>query len=263
MFIWDEWFGRKMTWRLQRQILPDLRWNQEIWGETIRQYLAHPVRWLDAGCGWRLLGKDLEPLENELVHLTRLVVGIDLDHPHLRKHLNIRFRACASLDLLPFADASFDLVTCNMVAEHLPAPFTTFQEMSRVLAPGGTLLVHTPNRRNYLVLANIVAKKLLPRSVVLKLVCDDRAIDDIYPTYYRANSARSLRNLGESVNLQPRFVRFLTQPQPYSGFFAPAAFFGLLLMRATMTRYLNRFGATIVIAFHKEAANAAVLARAG
>jgi ubiquinone/menaquinone biosynthesis C-methylase UbiE len=212
---------------------------------------------LDAGCGWRLLGKDLEPLENELVSLARSVVGVDLDCQHLRKHLNIPLRSCASLDILPFADASFDLVTCNMVAEHLPVPFTTFREMSRVLTAGGTLMVHTPNTRNYLVFANIVAKKLLPRSMVLKLVRDDRAADDIYPTYYRANSVPVLRNLGESVKLQSEFVRFLTQPQPYSRFLAPAAFFELLLMRATMTRAFNRFGATIVMVFRKEASKAA------
>ena len=260
--LWDEWLGCKVTWQLQRRILPHLRWNQEIWGETIRQHLIHPVRWLEAGCGWHLLGKDLDSLENELVNLAPTVIGVDLNFGHLCKHVNISRRICASLDSLPFSDASFDLVTCNMVVEHLPAPFTIFQEMSRVLAPGGTLMVHTPNTRNYLVFANILAKKLLPRFIVLKLVRDNRAADDIYPTYYRANNARALRNLGESVDLQPESVRFLTQPQPYSRFFAPAAFFELLLMRATMTRPLDRFGATIVMVFRKQATESARMARA-
>jgi ubiquinone/menaquinone biosynthesis C-methylase UbiE len=217
----------------------------------IRQHLTQPVRWLDSGCGWRLLGEDLEPLENELVSRARLVVGVDLDFSHLRKHLNISRRICASLGSLPFADASFDLITCNMVVEHLQSPFTIFHEMSRVLAPGGVLMVHTPNTRNYLVFANMLAKKLLPRSLVLRLVHDGRAADDIYPTYYQANSAPTLRNLGESVNLQSESVRFLTQPQPYTRFFAPAAFFEMLLMRATMVRPLNRFGATIVMTYRK------------
>ena len=243
--------GQKATTQLQRRILPQLRWNQEIWGETIREHLTPTVRWLDAGCGWRLLGKDLEALENELVGRAQLVVGVDLDFPHLRKHINIFRRIHASLVSLPFPDASFDLVTCNMVLEHLPEPSPMFQEISRVLAPGGTLLVHTPNIKNYLIFANIIAKKLLPWSIILKLVHDARAKDDIFPTYYRANSARTLRDLGESANLQSEFMRFLSHPQPYSRFFAPAAFFELLLMRAIMKPPLNRFGTTIVTVFRK------------
>jgi ubiquinone/menaquinone biosynthesis C-methylase UbiE len=245
---------------LQRRLLPHLRWNQEIWGETIKRHLTPSVRWLDAGCGWRLLGKDLDPLENELVRSARSVVGVDLDFPHLRKHVNISRRICASLQSLPFSDASFDLVTCNMVVEHLPDPFPTFQELSRVLTPGGTLLVHTPNTQNYLVWANILVKKLLPRSVVLRLVHDGRSADDVYPTYYRANDESALRKLGESVDLRPEGVRFLIHPQPYTRFFAPLAFFELLLMGAIMTGPLNRFGTTIVTVFRKPAPVPALMA---
>jgi ubiquinone/menaquinone biosynthesis C-methylase UbiE len=158
------------------------------------------------------------------------------------------------MDVLPFADGTFDIVTCNMVVEHLADPLATFQEMSRVLAPGGLLLVHTPNIRNYLVFANIVAKKFLPRSMVLKLIHDGRAADDIFPTFYRANNEQVLRKLGRSAKLQSEQVRFLTQPRAYTRFFAPAAFFELLLMRATMSRPLDRFAATIVMVFRKEGA---------
>jgi hypothetical protein len=126
--------------------------------------------------------------------------------------------------------------------------------LARVLAPGGSLLVHTPNTQNYLVLANIIAKKLLPRSVVLKLIGDNRAPEDVYPTYYRANSARALRRLGESVDLHPECIRFLSHPQPYSRSFSPAALLELLLMRLLMTRALEPFAATIVVVFRKQGA---------
>jgi ubiquinone/menaquinone biosynthesis C-methylase UbiE len=251
--LWNEWLGRAATRRLKRRIVPDLRWNQEIWGEAVRENLSQPIRWLDAGCGWRLLGKDLEALEGQLVSLARIVVGVDLDFAHLRKHLDISRRTCASLDALPFGDASFDLITCNMVVEHLPEPLPVFREMARVLAPGGRMMVHTPNTRNYLVFANLVAKKLLPRALILKFIQDDRAGEDIYPTFYRANNRRALRELGERVNLRTEFVRGLTHPQPYTRFFAPVALFELLLMRATLTPPFDRFGATIMIGFQKQA----------
>jgi ubiquinone/menaquinone biosynthesis C-methylase UbiE len=42
---------------------------------------------------------------------------------------------------LPFADGSFDTVTCGYVLEHLPDPRPGLRELSRVLVPGGRMLL--------------------------------------------------------------------------------------------------------------------------
>ena len=42
---------------------------------------------------------------------------------------------------LPFADQSFDCVTCGWVIEHLPDPGPGLREFERVLQPGGSLLL--------------------------------------------------------------------------------------------------------------------------
>lgn len=46
---------------------------------------------------------------------------------------------------LPFGDASFDLIWCSEVIEHLRDPEFTLAEFKRVLRPGGQLLMTTPN----------------------------------------------------------------------------------------------------------------------
>jgi len=63
-----------------------------------------------------------------------------------------RFRAaglaCEPLDLdgrLPYADGSFDAVTCIEGIEHLENPHHTVREFARVLRAGGCLVVSTPN----------------------------------------------------------------------------------------------------------------------
>ncbi len=49
----------------------------------------------------------------------------------------------ADLSRLPFADASFDCITCGYVLEHLPEARPGLAELSRVMQPGGRLLLLT------------------------------------------------------------------------------------------------------------------------
>lgn len=49
----------------------------------------------------------------------------------------------ADLARLPFASESFDCVTCGYVLEHLPDPRPGLAEVSRILRPGGRMLLLT------------------------------------------------------------------------------------------------------------------------
>jgi 2-polyprenyl-3-methyl-5-hydroxy-6-metoxy-1,4-benzoquinol methylase len=238
-----------MTRRLMKLIVPNLVWNQETYGRFLEGYVSKTVRWLDAGCGWRLLATELESLEDSLVSAAATVVGTDVELASLAKHRNISYRACASLDALPFSGQSFDLITCNMVVEHLERPERCFAEMARVLAPNGALVIHTPNLLNYLVFANHTLGRILPRSFVLGLVrtSERREESDIFPTYYRANSVHKLRRTLEKANLRLETVQVIPGPQPFFGFFAPLAWIELLWMKATMS-FAPCFGSSILIA---------------
>ena len=57
----------------------------------------------------------------------------------------------ATLDHLPFRSQSIDLITLNNVAEHLERPGEVLAEFARVLAPGGRVIIHTPNVSSYAV----------------------------------------------------------------------------------------------------------------
>jgi 2-polyprenyl-6-hydroxyphenyl methylase/3-demethylubiquinone-9 3-methyltransferase len=81
------------------------------------------------------------------------VVGVDPSEESLaaaRTHaakqgLAIQYR-CATGETLPFADASFDLVYCCDVLEHVTDLGRVIGETERVLRPGGTYLYDTINR---------------------------------------------------------------------------------------------------------------------
>ncbi|MCA9231022.1 MAG: class I SAM-dependent methyltransferase [Planctomycetales bacterium] len=76
------------------------------------------------------------------------VTCTDLSNQMLRRARN-RLKSsrpdfvAADLSHLPFADESFDGVTCGYVLEHLPDPRPGLAEMARVLARGGRMLLLT------------------------------------------------------------------------------------------------------------------------
>ena len=76
------------------------------------------------------------------------VTCIDLSHQMLRRGRN-RLKSSnpnfvtADLTRLPFADGSFDCITCSYVLEHLPDPQPGLAEIARVLAKGGRMFLLT------------------------------------------------------------------------------------------------------------------------
>jgi SAM-dependent methyltransferase len=93
---------------------------------------------LDAGCG---SGRTLQ----ELVRYGE-VSGIELDPMAAevacgRGAFDVRI---GRLEELPWADDTFDLITCLDVIEHTPDDRVTLRELRRVTRPGGHLLVTVP-----------------------------------------------------------------------------------------------------------------------
>ena len=103
-------------------------------------------RVLDVGCG---PGNLLVALSTDT---PELLVGVDVDAVFLatgRSRIEALIEPSsvdplllhASLPILPFADETFDLVTCFLVMSHVPDDTTALTELARVLKPGGTLAI--------------------------------------------------------------------------------------------------------------------------
>ncbi len=75
----------------------------------------------------------------------RAVTGLGLNEAELKANPQLSDHVLHDLNReprLPFGDASFDAVICNLSVEYLIRPFQVFADCARVLKPGG-LLVHT------------------------------------------------------------------------------------------------------------------------
>ncbi len=128
-----------------------------LWeSETLRRALPRrrSLVVLDIACG---LGRISAVLADRRVR----IVGLDnaLDMLRAARRAVARRNARSGIGWtqgvsheLPFADASFDAVTCLGLLEHLPAPLqrATLSEAVRVLRPGGSLLFVLNNDRSLL-----------------------------------------------------------------------------------------------------------------
>ena len=65
---------------------------------------------------------------------------------------------------LPFEDGAFTALVCTTAFHHFPRPRETIAEMSRVLAPGGRLVIADANRRHPTVFALDLVLRVTQRS---------------------------------------------------------------------------------------------------
>ena len=121
--------------RAYNSLMPLQRyWQRERFARLTR-LLPPRGRSLDVGCG-----------SGRVILAWPGVVGVDVN-PCVLRYLRHEERRVvqANGEQLPFADGSFDQVYCCEVAEHLPPTSRWWAELARVLAPGGKLLVTTPD----------------------------------------------------------------------------------------------------------------------
>jgi len=130
--------------------LVEAEWDQVAWGnyesniEFLRRAGLTPAakHVLEIGCGkGAILGY--------LQKAGHVVTGIDVDASALKyclaPHGDLAV-SVASGDSLPFADGSFEAVLSFDVFEHIRDSDRHLKEVRRVLKPGGTYYLQTPNK---------------------------------------------------------------------------------------------------------------------
>jgi SAM-dependent methyltransferase len=192
------------------RLTPSLLNSQYAYARILRQALAGQGRWLDLGCGHGFFPSWVR--ERPLDLASWQPVGVDMDASSIRRHTRLRWRVNGDIQRLPFADGSFNLVTANMVLEHVANPPSLFAEIGRVLRKDGLAIVHTPNVDGYTtVLARLLPDKLLAPFAALLLGRENK---DVYPTFYRANSEAALRSATEGSGIHVTDIRYVeSSPQ--------------------------------------------------
>ena len=135
------------------RLVPERQHGELVHAEHLVRYrlaaqLAHSRRVLDAACGEGYGTAMLAAAE------ASEAVGVDVDEPtiaHAAKRYPGASFSVGDLTALPFGDGRFDLVVSFETIEHVKEPERALDELRRVLADDGVLLISTPNKHRYLV----------------------------------------------------------------------------------------------------------------
>ncbi len=142
---------------------------------------------LDVGCGSGA-NSALLAAKGHRLH------GVDLSEAGIQKYRSRGFdgRVCDIESGLDYPDASFDVVFCSEVIEHMTSPEVLACEMSRVLKSGGLLVLSTPNSAFW---------------VYRLLAVFGYTVSELqHPKHFQFFSRRSLLKLLTSANLKPKHV---------------------------------------------------------
>lgn len=167
---------------------------------------------LNLGCSTGFIDEFLAP------HV-RTVMGVDIDQPaiDLAKGRctagNVRFQVDDAM-ALTFSDATFDVVICSQVYEHVPDPARMIREIHRVMRPGGVCYFAATNRW-----AVMERHHHLPFLSWLPSGLADRYVrlfkrGDAY--YERHLGYRDLLRLVSDFKLDDYTVRVLSEPTRYA-----------------------------------------------
>jgi len=236
--------------RIQGIIVPKLQYSQYLYEDILKSYVHHDTnKWLDLGCGRSILPSWRSDEEKYLLKKCSIVVGIDYDLHSLKDHNGISLKIRGNISKLPFKDNSFDLATANMVVEHLDNPEVQMREVNRILRSGGLFIFHTPNVISY----SVIIGRLLPNILKDKLayIFHGRKGEDIFKTYYRANSRKRIACLAKKNGFDVLKTKMIVS-SAVCATIPPLAIVELIWIRILMTRPFKSLRTNIIAILKKQ-----------
>jgi SAM-dependent methyltransferase len=203
------------------QYYPSDRHPYRILESEGMRYVGPQCVVLDAGCG------HAAPLLLHLAPHVARAIGVDVCSAHPAGIEYIQ----ADLAHTGLPPESVDLVVSRSVLEHLSAPLDVFREIHRVLRPGGRFIFLTPNRWDYASLFALAIPNRLHPSLVRRLT--DRKECDTFPTFYRANTSRTIRRLARPCGFEVESIKYLNQYPDYFRKIPPLFLLGVAYERLT------------------------------
>jgi SAM-dependent methyltransferase len=203
------------TDRLRDRIYGDDPHPYDILEREVRRRVAPHHTLFEIGCG--RTAPLLRHFEGDVARLCGVDL-VDFRADDLPESIELHQADAASTGL---EDASVDLAYSRAVMEHIEDADAVFEEMRRILRPGGSYVFLTPSLWDYASLVSMaVPNRFHPYIVRLT---EGRAEEDVFPAHYQCNTRSAVHRLCRDHELEPESVRFLGQYPCYFQF-NPALF---------------------------------------
>ena len=135
---------KQMAWGKSASIGHENVSNRERWIEKTLAKVPSGFKILDAGAGE-------QPYKAWCQHLEYVSQDFgEYDSHKIQEGLQPADFDTSNVDIqsditaIPLPDASFDVVMCIEVLEHVPDPLSAFRELDRLLKPGGLMIITAP-----------------------------------------------------------------------------------------------------------------------
>ena len=113
---------KRDCWKIIRDKYPEKLDKHAIVKELIGRTLQAGDVVLDAGCGYYLVPRG--------DHVQFSLIGFDMVWEDVRQNRSVHLGLVSDISYVPLRSESVDIVTCNMVLEHLREPVRCFGSCS-------------------------------------------------------------------------------------------------------------------------------------
>jgi ubiquinone/menaquinone biosynthesis C-methylase UbiE len=218
------------------------KWDDKLLRMKILQFIKPEYTVLDVGAGRGRV------LEMNFKGLAKKMVGIDPD-PRVKVNPLVDEGHEGLGDNMPFfIDNSFDLVFCDNVLEHVEHPSRFYEEISRVLKPGGYFISKTPNKYYYVSILASITPESFHKYVNKKR---GRNESDTFTTFYRANTRNAQIKLAKENSMKVVESNYIEGRPEYLRIFFPTYLVGLLYEKIVNLFGLNMLKAIIITVHQK------------
>jgi 2-polyprenyl-6-hydroxyphenyl methylase / 3-demethylubiquinone-9 3-methyltransferase len=135
------------------------------------QYVSRAValsdaRVLDVGCGGGILSESMARAGARVLGIDLSQAVLDVAELHaLDAKVAAEYRLVPVEELARERPATFDLVTCMEMLEHVPDPAASVQALAALVRPGGDVIVSTLNRNPLAFAVAIVGAEYIARAL--------------------------------------------------------------------------------------------------